>query len=79
MGRQRRSLGSRASKVPAGATPSPDGRFMAQVVRNLADAVDGILSRKRYLLVDRDSKVTGEIIEHERLGGLLRFCTRAAA
>ncbi len=42
----------------AGATPDPDGSFMAQVARNLTDAVDGFLARHRFLICDRDSKFT---------------------
>jgi transposase InsO family protein len=44
----------------AGATPNPDGSFMAQVARNLTDPFDGFLLGKRYLLLDRDSKYTEE-------------------
>ncbi len=50
-------LASRAVHI-AGTTPNPDARFMAQVARNLTDAVDGFLHGKHYLLVDRDSKFT---------------------
>ena len=44
----------------AGITPNPDGRFMMQVARNLTDAFDGFLLRKRYLILDRDAKYTEE-------------------
>ncbi len=42
----------------AAATPHPDEAFMAQVARNLTDAVDGFLRDKRVLLCDRDTKFT---------------------
>ena len=44
----------------AGITPNPDGHFMLQVARNLADVFDGFLLEKRYLILDRDGKYTGE-------------------
>jgi transposase InsO family protein len=40
----------------AGSTPNPDGRFMAQIARNLTDCRDGFLLGKRFLIIDRDSK-----------------------
>ena len=42
----------------AGATPNPDEPFMAQVARNLTDAVDGFLADQRFLICDRDAKFT---------------------
>ena len=42
----------------AGATPNPDGSFMAQVARNLTDTVDGFLASHRFLICDRDAKFT---------------------
>jgi len=42
----------------AGATPNPDESFMAQISRNLTDAVDGFLAEHRFLICDRDSKFT---------------------
>ena len=42
----------------AAATPHPNESFMAQVARNLTDAVDGFLRGKRVLLCDRDTKFT---------------------
>ena len=42
----------------AGITTNPDSAFMAQVGRNLTDAVDGFLRSKQFLIVDRDSKFT---------------------
>ena len=41
-----------------GATPNPDELFMAQVARNLTDAVDGFLTEHRFLICDRDAKFT---------------------
>jgi transposase InsO family protein len=40
----------------AGSTPNPDAVFMAQVARNLTDALDGFLVGHRFLICDRDSK-----------------------
>jgi len=42
----------------AGISPSPDGRWMDQIARNLLDAEDGFLLGKRYLLLDRDPLYT---------------------
>jgi len=42
----------------AGATPFPGESFMAQVARNLTDAMDGFLLTKRILICDRDDKFT---------------------
>ncbi len=42
----------------AGATSNPDGSFMAQIARNLTDAVDGFLAGHRFLICDRDAKFT---------------------
>lgn len=44
----------------AGSTPNPDEAFMAQVARNLTDAVDGFLLPHRFLICDRDSKFTDQ-------------------
>jgi transposase InsO family protein len=49
--------GSRVVHI-AGSTPNPDGRFMAQIARNLIDCGDGFFLRKRFLIIDRDSKFT---------------------
>jgi putative transposase len=40
----------------AGVTASPDERWMKQIARNLTAADDGFLLRKRYILMDRDTK-----------------------
>ena len=42
----------------AGATPNPTGVFMLQVARNLTDEFDGFLRNHRYLIMDRDTKLT---------------------
>ncbi|MGE0142080.1 MAG: integrase core domain-containing protein [Planctomycetota bacterium] len=42
----------------AGITTNPDGKFMAQVARNLTDPMDGFLRTKRSLILDRDTKFT---------------------
>ena len=44
----------------AGIVPEPDGRWMAQVARNLTDAFDGFLRAKRYLIHDRSPLFTKE-------------------
>jgi transposase InsO family protein len=40
----------------AGCTANPDESWMCQTARNLADAEDGFLRGKKYLLMDRDAK-----------------------
>jgi putative transposase len=40
----------------AGCTPNPTEPWMKQIARNLLDAEGGGLHRKRYLIMDRDSK-----------------------
>jgi putative transposase len=42
----------------AGIYPSPEGRWMKQVARNLTDCDDGFLRRIRYLILDRDPLYT---------------------
>ena len=42
----------------AGITANPDESFVAQVARNLTDAVDGFLASHRFLICDRDTKFT---------------------
>ena len=44
----------------AGITTNPDSAFMAQVARNLTTLDDGFLNGMRYLILDRDSKFTGQ-------------------
>jgi putative transposase len=44
-----------------GCTPNPVLSWMAQMARNLTDAFDGFLRAPvRYVLLDRDTKFTGE-------------------
>jgi len=52
-------LKTRRAQV-AGITTNPDGAFMAQVARNLTDAVDGFLNGHRFLICDRDSRFTAQ-------------------
>ena len=40
----------------AGITTNPTESWMLQVGRNMTDAIDGTLSGKRYLIIDRDTK-----------------------
>lgn len=55
-------LSSRRVEI-GGIARSPDGLWMAQVARNLTDAVDGFFAYKRYLIHDRDPLYTKEFIE----------------
>jgi hypothetical protein len=41
-----------------GATPNPNGAFMMQIARNLTDEFDGFLRNHRYLIMDRDRRLT---------------------
>src|SRR5262245_22178264 len=43
-------------------TSSAGGLWMAQIARNLTDAVDGFLSGKKYLIHDRDPLYTKEFL-----------------
>jgi len=40
----------------AGCTTNPDDVWMTQITRNLTDCQDGLLNRKHYVLMDRDTK-----------------------
>src|SRR3954464_1036654 len=42
----------------AGIASTANGLWMSQISRNVTDAVDGILTRKRYLIHDRDPLFT---------------------
>jgi transposase InsO family protein len=44
----------------AGITMHPTDAFMAQIARNLTDAVDGFLTEHRILICDRDTKFTAQ-------------------
>ena len=47
----------------AGVAPVADGLWMRQIGRNLTDAVDGILTGKRYLIHDCDPLFTAEFLD----------------
>lgn len=47
----------------AGIGSAANGLWMKQIARNLTDAEDGILRRKRYLIHDRDPLFTAEFLE----------------
>ncbi len=63
----------------AGIVHQPDGQWMMQVGRNLLDAVDGFLLRKRYLILDRDPLYTAAFRRLLRDAGveLLRLPARS--
>ncbi len=44
----------------AGIKPVPDGRWMAQVARNLVDEISGFLRAKNHLILDRDPAFTAQ-------------------
>jgi len=46
----------------AGIAAVANGLWMAQIGRNLTDAVDGVLKGKRYLIHDRDPLFTTEFL-----------------
>jgi putative transposase len=46
----------------AGIAPVADSLWMRQIGRNLTDAVDGILTGKRYLIHDRDPLFTADFL-----------------
>lgn len=50
--------------------PDPDGRWMEQVVRDLADASDGSLRDKRYLIHDRSWVFTRGFAEIRKAAGV---------
>ena len=57
----------------AGIHPQPDGRWMEQMARNLADPVDGFLRTARQLIHDRDplyTRVFGEILASGDVGAI---------
>jgi transposase InsO family protein len=55
-------LSSRRVEI-GGIARSPNGLWMAQVARNLTDALDGFFANKRYLIHDRDPLYTKEFVE----------------
>jgi len=46
--------------VRSGITANPDELWMVQMARNLTDAEDKFLRRKRFLMMDRDAKFSEE-------------------
>ena len=56
--------------VIAGISSRPDGAWMQQVARNLADAHDGFLRNARYLIHDRDPLFTGAFKAILKSGGV---------
>jgi putative transposase len=54
-------LSSRRVEI-AGIASSANGLWMAQIARNLTDAVDGFFTGKRYLIHDRDPLYTKEFL-----------------
>ena len=54
----------------AGIVHEPYGAWMAQIARNLTDAVDGFLTEERYLIHDRDPLFTAEFREILRVSGV---------
>ena len=47
----------------AGISSGPDGKWMAQMARNLTDGFDGFLRDSRYLIHDRDPLFTEHFSE----------------
>ena len=45
-----------------GIASSPNGLWMAQIARNVTDAIDGFFSGKRYLIHDRDPLYTKDLL-----------------
>ena len=54
------SLADRVVNV-AGITTRPDESWMLQIARNLTDSQTSALHARRYLVIDRDSKILGTI------------------
>lgn len=50
-------IGSRKVEL-AGVIPEPDGKWMAQIARNLTDFEDGFLKEQKYITVDRGTAFT---------------------
>jgi hypothetical protein len=71
-------LRSRRVRI-AGIAPAPHGAWMAQIARNLTDAIDGFLTGKRYPTVDRDPLFTAHFAALLRTTGveLLRLPARS--
>ncbi len=54
----------------AGIKPVPDGRWMAQVARNLVNEVSGFLRAKTHLILDRDPLFTAQFRAILKSGGV---------
>jgi transposase InsO family protein len=54
----------------AGILSQPDGAWMSQIARNLADCEDGFLNGSRYLIHDRDPLFTRSFRETLRSSGV---------
>jgi len=50
----------------AGITTNPPEAWMLQVARSLCDVEDGVLTRGRKLIVDRDAKYDGKSPTEDR-------------
>jgi transposase InsO family protein len=55
-------LSSRRVEI-AGLSRQADGLWMSQVARNLADAAEGFLRGKRYMIHDRDPLFSAEFLD----------------
>jgi transposase InsO family protein len=62
-----------------GSITHPDGSFMAQVARNLTDAVNGFLLPHRHLICDRDAKFTAHFQQVLRSAGVATVLTPSRA
>jgi transposase InsO family protein len=61
----------------AGVTTAPGEEFVAQVARNLTDAIDGFLKSHKALILDRDTKFTAQfkrILEDSGVRVILTPC-----
>jgi putative transposase len=54
----------------AGITRDANGLWMSQMARNLSDAAEGFLMRKRYLIHDRDPLFTEEFLKTVEAAGI---------
>jgi putative transposase len=54
----------------AGITRDANGLWMSQMARNLSDAAEGFLMRKRYLIHDRDPLFTEEFLKTVKAAGI---------
>jgi hypothetical protein len=54
-----------------GSTPHPDEALVVQAMRDLANAIDGVLADGCVLIGDRDRKCSRGVLEFLDLAGLL--------